>query len=72
MADTASLSVDPLAAFRALEPDFVADPAHEAWLKAEIRRTLEAKAEGQMTYLTLDEVACKFGADARQTLGGYL
>ncbi|MDP1554304.1 MAG: hypothetical protein Q8L84_02495 [Hyphomonas sp.] len=65
MADTASPSNDPLGAFRALEPDFVPDPAHEAWLEAEVRRTLEAKADGRMTYRTLDEVARKFGADAR-------
>jgi hypothetical protein len=65
MADTASPSNDPLAPFRALEPDFVPDPEHEAWLEAEVRRTLEAKAEGRMTYRTLDEVARKFRADAR-------
>ena len=65
MADTASPSDDPLDAFRALEPDFVPDPAHAVWLDAEIRRTLEAKAEGRMTYRTLDEVARKFGANAR-------
>jgi len=34
-------------------------------LQAEIRRTLETKAKGRMTYRTLDEVARKFGADAR-------
>jgi len=65
MPDTASPSDDPLSAFQPLEPDFVPDPAHAAWLEAEIRRTLEAKAEGRMTYRTLDEVARKFIADAR-------
>jgi len=65
MADTNFPSDDPLNAFRALEPDFVADAAHEALLQAEIRRTLETKAKGRMTYRTLDEVARKFGADAR-------
>ena len=41
------------------------DPAHEAWLEAEIRRTLDAKAEYRMTYRSLDEVVRKFIADAR-------
>lgn len=69
MADTASPSNDLRAAFRALEPDFVPDPAHEAWLDAEIRCTLDAKAEDRMTYRSLDEVVRKFIADARQTFG---
>lgn len=65
MADIASLSNDPRAAVCALEPDFPPDPAHETWLEAEIRRTLDAKAENRMTYRSLDEVVRKFIADAR-------
>ena len=65
MADTVSPSNNPRAAFRALESDFVPDPAHETWLEAEIRRTLDAKAENRMTYRSLDEVVRKFIADAR-------
>ncbi|MFN3608998.1 MAG: hypothetical protein ACK4Y9_08035 [Hyphomonas sp.] len=65
MADTASPSNDPLDAFRALEADFTATPEHDAWLRAEIRKTLEAKAEGQMTYRSLEDVARRFLPDAR-------
>lgn len=65
MADTASPSSDPLDAFRALEPDFAPTPEHDAWMQAEIRKTLKAKAEGRMTYRSLDEVARRFGANAR-------
>lgn len=64
MPDTASSATPPFDAFRALEPDFVPDPAHQAWMEAEIRRTLKAKADGKMTYRTLEEVARKFGAHA--------
>lgn len=65
MADTASPSNDPRAAVCALAPDFAPDPAHETWLEAEIRRTLDAKAENRMTYRSLDGVVRKFIADAR-------
>lgn len=40
-------------------------PAHDAWMKAEIRKTLAKKQAGKMTYRSLDEVMRKFGFDAR-------
>lgn len=52
-------------AFRPLEPDFVPDPDHEAWLEAEIRRTLAGKADGKLSYRALEDVARKFGLHAR-------
>lgn len=64
MADTSSPSNDPLNAFRALEPDFTVAPEHDAWMRAEISKTLQAKAEGQMTYRSLEEVARRFLPDA--------
>lgn len=64
MADTSSPSNDPLEPFRALEPDFTVTPEHDAWMRAEIRKTLEAKADGQMTYRSLEEVARRFLPDA--------
>ncbi|MBA3069456.1 MAG: hypothetical protein FP825_13375 [Hyphomonas sp.] len=64
MPDTASPSNGPLDAFRALEPDFAPTPEHEAWMQAETRRTLEAKAEGRMTYRSLDDVVRRFTPDA--------
>jgi hypothetical protein len=51
-------------AFRALETDFAATPEHNAWLEAEIRQTLDAKAEGRMTYRPLEEVVRRFTPDA--------
>lgn len=65
MVDTATPSDDLLHAFRALKPDFVADPAHTAWLGAECLVTLEAKAQGRVTYRPRDQIARTFGADAR-------
>lgn len=64
MADTASPSNDPLDAFRALEADFTVTPEHDAWMQAEIRETLKAKADGQMTYRSLETVARRFLPDA--------
>lgn len=37
----------------------------DAWLKAEIEATLIKKADGSMTYRSLDEVMRKFGFDVR-------
>lgn len=64
MPDTASPSNDPLDAFRALEADFAATPEHDAWMKAEIGKTLAAKSEGRMTYRSLEEVVRRFTPDA--------
>lgn len=42
-----------------------ASPEHEAWIRAEIEKTLAKKANGQVTYHNLDEVMRKFGFYAR-------
>lgn len=65
MPDTASPPNDPLDAFRALEPDFAPSPEHDAWMQAEIRKTLKTKAEGRMTYRSLEDIVRRFTPDAR-------
>lgn len=64
MADTASPSNDPRDTFRALEADFAITPEHDTWMQAEIRKTLKAKADSQMTYRSLEDVARRFTPDA--------
>jgi hypothetical protein len=64
MADTNSPSEDPLYPFRALEPGEIVSPEHEAWLKAEIEKTLDASKRGELRYTDYREVMKKFGFDA--------
>lgn len=45
--------------------DGACSPQHDAWMKTEIRKTLEKKQAGTMTYQSLEEVMRKFGFDAR-------
>lgn len=37
------------------------DPAHRAWMDAEIRKTLAKKARGEMKYTPADDVRKEFG-----------
>ena len=40
-------------------------PSHRAWMNAEVRETLGKKADGGLTYTSLDQVRRDFGLDAR-------
>ncbi len=40
-------------------------PEHDAWMKAQIQKTLAKKQAGKMSFRSLDEVMRKFGFDAR-------
>lgn len=41
------------------------DQEYEAWFRAKVQATLDAKARGEMTYRSLDDVAADLGFNAR-------
>ncbi len=60
MSDTDQLDKE-LEAFLATVKPGEASAEHEAWLTAQIEKTLAKKASGQTIYHDLDEVMRKFG-----------
>lgn len=40
-------------------------PEHDAWMKAQIEKTLAKKKAGDMTFHNLDDVMREFGFNAR-------
>ncbi|MEX6507681.1 hypothetical protein [Jiella sp. M17.18] len=45
-------------------PDGQVTPEHRAWMNEQIDRTLAKKAQGEMTYTSLDQVRRTFDVDA--------
>ena len=45
--------------------DVQTDQDYDAWFRAKVQATLDAKARGEMTYRSLDEVAAELGFNAR-------
>ncbi|MEM7173277.1 MAG: hypothetical protein AAF530_24150 [Pseudomonadota bacterium] len=43
----------------------VPTPGHDEWFRGKVRDTLDKKANGKMSYRSLDEVAANFGFNAR-------
>lgn len=41
------------------------EPDHDAWFRKQVQETLEKKKKGALTYRKLDDVAEKFGFNAR-------
>lgn len=56
---------DRVDAYLAPSNDGECSPEHDAWMKAEIKKTLAKKETGTMTYRSLDAVMRDFGFDAR-------